>query len=57
MNEYIVIALFIAWYILSMVISEKLGKKKKIGVEWSFLISFLLSPVIGFLATYLSKDK
>jgi hypothetical protein len=57
MNEYIVIALFIAWYVLAMVISERMGKKKKIGVEWSFLISFLLSPVIGFVVTYLSKDK
>jgi hypothetical protein len=57
MNEYIVIALFIVWYVLAMVISERMGKKKKIGVEWSFLISFLLSPVIGFVVTYLSKDK
>jgi hypothetical protein len=57
MNEYIVIALFIVWYVLAMVISESMGKKKRIGVEWSFLISFLLSPVIGFFATYLSKDK
>ncbi|MEE4259149.1 MAG: hypothetical protein V2I62_05275 [Bacteroidales bacterium] len=57
MNEYIVIALFIVWYVLAMVISERMGKKKKIGVEWSFLISFLLSPVIGFVVTFLSKDK
>jgi hypothetical protein len=57
MNEYIVIALFIVWYVLAMVISERMGKKKKIGVEWSFLISFILSPVVGFMVTYLSKDK
>ncbi len=57
MNEYIVIALFIVWYVLAMVISERMGKKKKIGIEWSFLISFLLSPVIGFVVTFLSKDK
>ena len=57
MNEYIVIALFVIWYVLAMVISERMGKKKKIGVEWSFLISFLLSPVIGFVVIYLSKDK
>ena len=57
MNEYIVIALFIVWYVLAMVISERMGRKKKIGVEWSFLFSFLLSPVIGFVVTYLSKDK
>jgi len=57
MNEYIVIALFIAWYVLAMVISERMGKKKRIGVEWSFLISFLLSPIVGFVVTFLSKDK
>ncbi len=56
MNEYLVIALFIIWYVLAMIISETLGKKKKIGVEWSFFISFLLSPVVGFLVTYFSKD-
>lgn len=57
MIEYTVIALFIAWYVLAMVISERMGKKKQIGVEWSFLISFLFSPLIGFVVTYLSKDK
>lgn len=57
MNEYLVIAIFVVWYILAMIISERIGKKKKIGVEWSFLISFLLSPVVGFVVTYFSKDK
>jgi|GEM_PF-590206 fumarate reductase subunit C len=56
MNEYIVIALFVVWYVLAMVISETLGKRKKIGVEWSFFISFMLSPVVGFLVTYFSGD-
>ena len=57
MNEYIVIVLFVVWYVLAMVISERVGKKKRIGVEWSFLISFLFSPIVGFMVTYLSKDK
>jgi len=56
MNEYLVIALFIVWYVLAMIISETLGKRKKIGVEWSFFISFMLSPVMGFVVTYFSKD-
>jgi fumarate reductase subunit C len=56
MNEYLVIAIFIIWYTLAMIISETLGKRKKIGVEWSFFISFLLSPVVGFLVTYFSRD-
>jgi len=57
MNEYFVIALFIVWYALAMLISERMGKKKKIGVEWSFFISFICSPVVGFVVTYFSKDK
>jgi len=51
MNEYIVIFIFIAWYTLSLVVSETLGKKKKIGVQWSFFISIVLSPVIGYIVT------
>jgi hypothetical protein len=57
MNEYTVIAIFIAWYILALVVSENIGKKKKLGVEWSFLLSFLLSPVVGYLITRFSADK
>jgi len=57
MNEYLVIAIFVVWYILAMVISERIGKKKKIGAEWSFLISFLLSPAVGFVITYFNRDK
>jgi len=57
MNEYIVIALFVLWYVFSMIISESIGKKKKIGTEWSFFVSILLSPVIGYLVTKFSPDK
>jgi len=57
MNEYLVIVIFVVWYILAMVISERIGKKKKIGTEWSFLISFLLSPVVGFVITYFNRDR
>jgi hypothetical protein len=57
MDEYLVIAIFILWYVFSMIVSESLGKKKKIGIEWSFFISIMLSPVIGFLVTKFSPDK
>jgi len=57
MNEYTVIAIFIAWYVLSLVVSESIGKKKKLGVEWSFFLSFMLSPVVGYLITRFSGDK
>lgn len=57
MDEYIVIALFVLWYVFSMIISESMGSKKKIGTEWSFFISMLLSPVVGFLVTKFSPDN
>ena len=57
MNEYTVIAIFIAWYVLALIVSETIGKKKKLGVEWSFFLSFLLSPVVGYLITRFSADK
>jgi hypothetical protein len=57
MEEYIVVAVFILWYVLAMVISENLGKKKRIGVEWSFFVSFVFSPLVGYLVTRFSPDK
>lgn len=57
MTEIIIVVVFLLWYILSLVISENMGKKRKIGVEWSFFISFVFSPVIGYLVTALSAVK
>ncbi|MFK5854616.1 MAG: hypothetical protein QM503_00705 [Bacteroidota bacterium] len=54
MNEYIVIFIFIAWYTLSLVVSETIGKRRQIGVQWSFFISILFSPVVGYIATKIS---
>ena len=49
MNEYFVILLFIVWYGLSLIVSERYGKEKKPGVEWLFFISMIFSPIVGFL--------
>ena len=57
MNEYLVIIIFILWYVLSLAVSENLGKKRKIGVEWSFFLCFMLSPVVGYLITRFSPAK
>lgn len=56
MTEYIVIAVFVLWYVFSLVVSENLGKQKKIGVEWSFFLCIMLSPVIGLIITKLSPN-
>ena len=57
MNVYWFSAIFTAWYILALVISEQLGKKRKIGEEWSFFVSIIFSPVVGFAITLFSKPK
>lgn len=57
MNVYWFAAIFIAWYVLSLVVSEQLGKKRQIGEEWSFFLSMMLSPIIGLMITLISKPK
>jgi len=47
--------IFTAWYILSLVVAEKIGKKRKIGEEWSFFLSFMLTPVIGLAISLMTK--
>lgn len=54
MNEILIIIIFLAWYILSLVISENIGKNRKIGTEWSFFFCMVLSPVIGIIITLVS---
>ncbi len=54
--EIQIIAFFV-WYALSMIISETIGKRSKFGVEWSFLICFLLTPIIGYLIVYGFQKK
>jgi fumarate reductase subunit C len=49
--------IFTAWYILSLVVSEKIGKNRKIGEEWSFFLSFMLTPVVGMVITLFSRPK
>ncbi|MCF8347621.1 MAG: hypothetical protein K9G61_02295 [Bacteroidales bacterium] len=57
MDEYIVIITFLLWYIFSLVVSENLGKKKKIGVQWSFFISMMFTPLVGYLVTLASPKS
>ena len=57
MIETLYIIAFIAWYILALVVAEKVGKKRKIGEEWSFFFSLMLSPLIGYGLSVLSGKK
>ena len=59
MNILWISIIFTLWYILSLVVSEKAGKNRKIGEEWSFFLSFMFTPVIGLIITLLTgpRDK
>lgn len=57
MEEYIIILIFILWYVLALVVSEKIGKNRKIGLEMSFFLSIIFSPIIGYLITRFSAEK
>ncbi len=56
MEELLIIAIFILWYFFSLIISETLGKNRKIGVQWSFFTCMLLSPVFGYIITRVSPE-
>jgi fumarate reductase subunit C len=47
--------IFTVWYILALIISEKIGKKRKIGEEWSFFLSFMLTPLVGLAISLFTK--
>jgi Short C-terminal domain len=47
--------IFLLWIIFSVVIGY-VGSKRKIGFFSAFLVSLLLSPIIGLLVTLVSKD-
>jgi len=50
MNEIWFILAFFAWYALSLVVAEKTGKQSRLGEEWTFFLSFMLSPLMGWIA-------
>jgi len=57
MIETLFIIGFFVWYILALMISVRVGKKRKIGEEWSFIASFTLGPVIGLGLSLMSKKS
>jgi len=47
--------IFTLWYILALVVSEKIGKKRKIGEEWSFFLSIIFTPLVGLAISLFTK--
>ena len=46
----------VCWLILCVLIGL-LGRNRKIGFMWSFLLCLVLSPLIGLIFTLFSKKK
>jgi uncharacterized membrane protein HdeD (DUF308 family) len=45
---------FLAWYVASLVVSERFADQKP-GRQWIFFVSFLFSPLSGLLIVYLLR--
>jgi cell shape-determining protein MreC len=50
------IVIFTVWIIFSVVVGL-MGRKRKIGFWWAFLLSFLLSPILGLTVVLYSQNK
>ncbi|KGN89304.1 hypothetical protein [Porphyromonas gulae] len=48
---------FLVIFIIISAGIASLGKDRKIGFGWSFVLCLFLSPVIGLIITLLSKKK
>ncbi len=55
MKSLIWISIIMLYLALTHLIAQYIGTKRKIGYGKSILCSILLSPVIGFIITSLSK--
>jgi len=56
MDELLFFIIFIIWYAGALIISDKMGKKSRLGEEWTFFIGFMFTPIISaVLASLLKK--
>ena len=53
--EYIWIALTVVYIVLTHLIAKNIGEKREIGYGKSILWSMVLTPIIGFFITKMSK--
>jgi hypothetical protein len=47
MEELLFFIIFTAWYAGALIVSEKMGKKSRLGEEWTFFIGFMLTPAVS----------
>jgi len=55
MNNYIWITIFVLYFVLTHLIAQYIGTKREIGYGKSVWWSIILSPIIGFIRTIISK--
>jgi Na+-driven multidrug efflux pump len=53
--NYIWILIIVLYIVLTHLVAQYIGTKRKIGYGKSVLISVLFSPIIGLICTLLSK--
>lgn len=57
MQELVFFIVFTIWYAGALIVSEKIGKKSRLGVEWTFFIGFIFSPVVSAALALNYLDK
>ena len=53
--EYIWIAITVVYIVLTHLIAKNIGERREIGYGKSILWSMVLTPIIGFFITKMSK--
>jgi hypothetical protein len=50
MQELIFFIVFTLWYAGALIVSERIGKKSRLGEEWTFFIGFMFTPIVSAIA-------
>ena len=57
MQELLFFVVFTIWYSGALIVSERIGKKSRLGEEWTFFLGFVLTPVVAAIAATALKSK
>jgi hypothetical protein len=47
--------IFIFWYAFALFIAERFDGRSRLGKQWLFFISFMFSPIVGYLLVIFTK--
>jgi len=57
MEELTFFIVFTLWYAGALIVSERFGKKSRLGEEYTFFLSFMLTPIVGAIAALTTRTK